>query len=323
MRATFEISENFEQFDRAAFRTKLATYLIVSAESVSLEFMLGSIIVRATVTYPTTAAATSASSMLSSATTTTLSTALGVPVTAPVTASAVLQLFDAPSPPPRPYLPEYAIVSDKQIKFEVHGILMLIAWGLFAPLGLVVARYGKPAAAPAALKASATDAAPPAPAPPATWFVVHRACMYSAVVITLVASIISLSTVEEHVNDAHKKIGVILTSVMLIQPVNAYFRPHKPKAGEPPSSARVAWEWGHRWLGRALVGLSFASLISGGELADAFYDKQYYSVSVALVVIWCAIVCLCEVHRFCRWYSAPSPSGGQQEMVTYGQNNKA
>ena len=189
------------------------------------------------------------------------------------------------------------------MKFEVHGILMLIAWGLFAPLGLVVARYGKPAAAPPAVKAKATDPAPPAPAPPAMWFVVHRACMYSAVVITLVASIISLATVEEHVNDAHKKIGVILTSVMLIQPVNAYFRPHKPKAGEAPSSARVAWEWGHRWLGRALVGLSFASLISGGELADAFYDREYYNVSVALVVIWCAVVCLCEVHRFCRWYS--------------------
>ena len=322
MRATFTISGTFEQFDRAAFRTNLATYLGVPAESISLDFMAGSIIVLATVTYPTMMDATSASSLLISATTTALSTALGVTV-ANVTAPAVLQLFDAPSPPPRPYLPEYAIVSDKQMKFEVHGILMLIAWGLFAPLGLVVARYGKPTAAPAAVKATATDTAPPAPAPPATWFVVHRACMYSAVVITLVASIISLATVEEHVNDAHKKIGVILTSVMLIQPVNAYFRPHKPKAGEAPSSARVAWEWGHRWLGRALVGLSFASLISGGELADAFYNREYYNVSVALVVIWCAVVCLCEVHRFCHWYSAPSPSGGQQEMVTYGQHTKA
>jgi cytochrome b561 len=322
VRATFTISGTFEQFDRAAFRTKLATYLRVLAESISLDFMAGSIIVLATVTYPTMMAATNASILLISATATALSTALGVTV-ANVTAPAVLQLFDAPSPPPRPYLPEYDIVSDKQMKFEVHGILMLIAWGLFAPLGLVVARYGKPpAAAPVAVKAKATDQ-PPAPAPPATWFVVHRACMYSAVVITLVASIISLATVEEHVNDAHKKIGVILTSVMLIQPVNAYFRPHKPKAGEAPSSARVAWEWGHRWLGRALVGLSFASLISGGELADAFYDREYYNVSVALVVIWCAVVCLCEAHRFCRWYSAPSPSGGQQEMVTYGQNNKA
>ena len=226
-----------------------------------------------------------------------------------MTAPAVLQLFDAPSPPPRPYLPEEEIDSDKQMKFEVHGILMLIAWGLFAPLGLVVARYGKPATAAEAM-AKVTD-----PAPPAMWFVVHRACMYSAVVITLVASIIALSTVEEHVDEVHTKIGVILTSVLLIQPVNAYFRPHKPKAGEAPSSARVAWEWGHRWLGRALVGLSFASLISGGELADADYDEGYYNVSVALVVIWCAVVFLCEAHRFCRWYSAPSQSGGQQEMA--------
>jgi len=316
VRATFTISATFEQFDRAAFRTNLATYLGVPAESISLDFMAGSIIVLATVTYPTIMDATSASSLLISATTTALSTALGVTV-ANVTAPAVLQLFDAPSPPPRPYLPEEEIDSDKQMKFEVHGILMLIAWGLFAPLGLVVARYGKPATAAEAM-AKVTD-----PAPPAMWFVVHRACMYSAVVITLVASIISLATVEEHVNDAHKKIGVILTSVMLIQPVNAYFRPHKPKAGEAPSSARVAWEWGHRWLGRALVGLSFASLISGGELADAYYNREYYNVSVALVVIWCAVVCLCEVHRFCRWYSASSPSGGQQEMVTYGQHNKA
>jgi hypothetical protein len=312
VRATFAISGTFEQFDQAAFRTHLATYLTnlgVPAESVSLEFVAGSIIVLATVTYPTTAAATSASSALSSATPMALSTALGVTVTAPVTAPAVLQLFDAPSPPPRPYLPEEEIDSDKQMKFEVHGILMLIAWGLFAPLGLVVARYGKPATAAEAM-AKVTD-----PAPPAMWFVVHRACMYSAVVITLVASIIALSTVEEHVDEVHTKIGVILTSVLLIQPVNAYFRPHKPKAGEAPSSARVAWEWGHRWLGRALVGLSFASLISGGELADADYDEGYYNVSVALVVIWCAVVFLCEAHRFCRWYSAPSQSGGQQEMA--------
>jgi hypothetical protein len=68
---------------------------------------------------------------------------------------------------------------------------------------------------------------------------------------------------------------------------------------------------------------SEAVVAAGGEIADADYDKEYYNVSVALVVIWCAVVCLCEAHRFCRWYSAPSPSGGQQEMVTYGQHNKA
>jgi hypothetical protein len=132
--------------------------------------------------------------------------------------------------------------------------------------------------------------------------------------------------VEEHVAEVHTKIGVFVFSVLLIQPVNAYFRPHKPKAGEAPSSARVAWEWGHRWFGRALVGLCFASLISGGEIADADYEKEYYDVSVALVVIWCAVVFLCEVHRSCRWYSAPSQSGWQQqqEMVVYstGQDNK-
>jgi branched-chain amino acid transport system permease protein len=75
-----------------------------------------------------------------------------------------------------------------------------------------------------------------------------------------------------------------------------------------------------------LVGLCFASLISGGEIADADYEKEYYDVSVALVVIWCAVVFLCEVHRSCRWYSAPSQSGWQQqqEMVVYstGQDNK-
>jgi hypothetical protein len=169
VRATFTISATFEEFDRAAFRTNLATYLDVPAVSISLEFMVGSIIVLATVTYPTMMDATSASNSLISATPTSLSTVRGVTV-ANVTAPAVLQLFDAPSPPPRPYLPEYAIVSDKQMKFEVHGILMLIAWGLFAPLGLVVARYGKLAAALTAVKAMATDPAPPAPAEAAGHF---------------------------------------------------------------------------------------------------------------------------------------------------------
>ena len=66
-----------------------------------------------------------------------------------------------------------------------------------------------------------------------------------------------------------------------------------------------------------------AWLFDFGHGTVGYYNREYYNVSVALVVIWCAVVCLCEVHRFCHWYSAPSPSGGQQEMVTYGQHNKA
>jgi len=47
---------------------------------------------------------------------------------------------------------------------------------------------------------------------------------------------------------AHMVIGIIVTALGLLQPINAFFRPHK-EPGQPATRFRVWWEYLHKGSG--------------------------------------------------------------------------
>jgi len=126
---------------------------------------------------------------------------------------------------------------------DAHAIIMLFAWGLLLPFGMLWARYTR----------NLGDL---------IWFKVHRVTQYSGFVIALAGIILAYIMVDPSFHFrvvAHATIGTVMLILMVGQVIGAFFRPH-PK---PVTSARIAFEIGHHWNGRVLVLLSVAQIILG------------------------------------------------------------
>ena len=64
----------------------------------------------------------------------------------------------------------------------------------------------------------------------------------------------------------HGGLGMTVMTLGLLQPLNAFFRPHPP---ERKTAARVAWERLHKCSGWAAVGLGLVTVLLGTTLAAA------------------------------------------------------
>merc|ERR1712032_1610140 len=66
-------------------------------------------------------------------------------------------------------------------------------------------------------------------------------------------------------NLAHGSIGVIIMILGILQPINAFFRPHKEK-GHAPSTKRRVWEMLHKGSGYTAVLLAIVNIAIGTTL---------------------------------------------------------
>ena len=76
----------------------------------------------------------------------------------------------------------------------------------------------------------------------------------------------------------------------VLQPVNAFFRPHAPKVSEAKEKKRLAWEIVHKSSGYVAVALALFTIWLGislgyAPLADAeTYFKAVFGIFVAIFV---------------------------------------
>jgi len=128
-----------------------------------------------------------------------------------------------------------------------HGSLMLTGWGLLLPTGVAVAHFGRH-----------RDPA---------WFKFHRACQMLGLTLTIGGFIIAVTQFNVFQkgypakNTAHGTCGIIIMSLGILQPINAFFRPHKEK-GHEPTPGRVAWEIMHKGSGYFALLLTIPTIIS-------------------------------------------------------------
>ncbi len=155
-----------------------------------------------------------------------------------------------------------------------HGSLMLISWGVFLPSGVILAhflRYLDP-----------------------LWFKLHRAIQSFGLLLALVGFIIAVSQFAVFKPgyylpaQIHGSLGVIVMTIGLLQPVNAYFRPHKHK-GEKVSSQRRCWELYHKGSGYlavllALVTIGIGTTLVGGN-NTLIFQIVYGVVGAGLVIL--------------------------------------
>ena len=134
-----------------------------------------------------------------------------------------------------------------QALIVAHGALMLVAWGLCIPLGVLAARFkdqvGKP-----------------------LWFKAHRAVQTLGLLAMVAGFALIVSFVNKngtaHWGGTHGKVGLTVVVLGLCQPLNAFIR---PPAGSV-TMARQAWEFVHKKVGYALVVAAWYNIVLGTDL---------------------------------------------------------
>lgn len=163
----------------------------------------------------------------------------------------------------------------------LHGSLMMTGWGLVLPAGVLVAhfyRYNDP-----------------------QWFILHRAFQLFGVLLTLCGFIVAVTQFDvfapgyNPTAKIHGSLGIFVMCCGLLQPINAFLRPHKLK--ETPGAEtrpvkltrRKQWEILHKGLGWSAIVVAVPTIIIGTQLAGSMSDA-FVITYIAFVVLLLALV---------------------------------
>mmetsp|Transcript_11713 Transcript_11713/g.21339 ORF Transcript_11713/g.21339 Transcript_11713/m.21339 type:complete len:342 (+) Transcript_11713:52-1077(+) len=150
-----------------------------------------------------------------------------------------------------------------------HGTLMMLSWGFLLPLGVISARFLKHRQ------------------PKGYWFKLHRAIQCTGLLLAVAGFLIAITQFDVftaegvNISKIHGTCGVITMALGILQPINAYFRPHP----EPASEKRVLWEKLHKNSGRFALGLAFLTILLGTTRVAFPSDKIVFQIFYVAVLI--------------------------------------
>lgn len=149
---------------------------------------------------------------------------------------------------------------------QVHGILMVIGWGILIPIGIYVARFEKSW-------------------PNALWFQLHRIVQATGFVLFIAGFAVIVHYTRDrkrdHFQPGHPAAGLALTILGIIQMFGGIFRIGKDKA------YRVQWEYAHRFSGYVILIFAFVMVFTGmNQLGVSQGYVIAYAVWVAVYGAW-------------------------------------
>jgi len=148
-----------------------------------------------------------------------------------------------------------------------HGVLMVLAWGVLIPLAVLMARFGR-------IKDP-------------LWFKVHRAFNTLGIVLGFVGIIVAFLMISagHFLAVGHALIGVLVT-LLGVQQVNAFCRPHAPADPALKSKSRNRWELWHKNSGRLALILGLVNPFIGLSFLVNFSSAAFiiYTLWVAFLV---------------------------------------
>ncbi|XP_067036685.1 ferric-chelate reductase 1-like isoform X1 [Acropora muricata] len=160
--------------------------------------------------------------------------------------------------------------NDRSIDAKVlaHGILMTLAWTLFAFVGLFTARYMRQVWQPT--KIWGKDA----------WFTVHRVLMTTTVLLTVTGTILIFVKVKGWSSGAgaHPICGMIAIILAVIQPIMAALRP------SPNAPKRGIFNWSHRIVGTVALVMAVVSIYLGLDQNQVGLGKQGLYAVIAFYI---------------------------------------
>uniref|UniRef100_A0A0G4HUF8 Cytochrome b561 domain-containing protein n=1 Tax=Chromera velia CCMP2878 TaxID=1169474 RepID=A0A0G4HUF8_9ALVE len=148
------------------------------------------------------------------------------------------------------------LCSSRDIWIQVHGSLMLAGWGFLLPLGVTMALSGR--------------------RHDPLWYYLHMCLQIGGLVVGLAGWSIALSQFQvleqwkpEGALYMHAILGMCVMCLGLVQPINAFLRPHKPDEGQKKSCLRLTWEIAHKTIG-------YVAIIAGiGTVALGAFMTRY------------------------------------------------
>ncbi|XP_061191453.1 putative ferric-chelate reductase 1 isoform X2 [Saccostrea echinata] len=159
---------------------------------------------------------------------------------------------------------------------KVHGCLMILAWIFCTGVGLIFARFYKPVWSDRTILGLKV------------WFQFHRGLMVTTLVLTLVGFIIifveanGYSKISAPIGKAylqsHPILGIIVTILVVANPVMALFRPG------PKDKNRPIFNWAHLAVGMAAHILAVITICFGVELQKVGAPKYTVYVVVGYIV---------------------------------------
>jgi hypothetical protein len=167
----------------------------------------------------------------------------------------------------------------KQTMRTAHAFLMMIAFAVIAPLGILTPATFKP------MKDKS----------PIPWLFVHKGLMLSAVGIGWVAFALALASTAEHFSKPHHLIGLVVMILFSINPVLGFLRPHAPKPGAVATRKRMVWEIIHKSFGRSAYTLAFCNVVVGATMMRDGLSVPFDTLAAVIFITIagiCAIVCI-------------------------------
>lgn len=158
--------------------------------------------------------------------------------------------------------------------FIIHGVLMLIGWGLLLPSGAIVAKFLKHR-------------------PDSLWFKIHRVCQMLGLIVAIIGFAIILVNSNAlmdkgsaSLNHPHAVMGIVTMSIGLFQPFNALLRPHAPEEGsdQKKTTLRLVWEVVHKGLGWGVLVLAAVTIGIGTTLLSTPEMQRNFQISYGAVV---------------------------------------
>ncbi|GAB1609144.1 putative ferric-chelate reductase 1 isoform X4 [Argonauta hians] len=201
-------------------------------------------------------------------------------------------------------------VSGKKSLVLLHGITMIIGWVLFASVGMFVARYSKN------INKKLCSLL--------FWFQIHRLSMVLVLVLTVVGFIAIFVGTEGKYSQfttttmkAHPPLGLIVTILVIFNPVLGYFRPGKD------SPYRVTFNWVHRITGIVAMVFADTTIFIGIMMYSNFIGDQAmqrsFLIEISLFLVYKFIaICVMEGIQLTKRFSA-----SVYEMNAPGQNKPA
>ncbi|CAF4658239.1 unnamed protein product, partial [Rotaria sp. Silwood2] len=136
---------------------------------------------------------------------------------------------------------------------NAHGVVMIIAWIIFASTGILFARYGRSIRLGSRRKLLGEN----------IWYQIHRLAACLTTILTLLGFFFVLAYAkgawvasDEGLEFVHSVIGGIVVSCALLQAWMALFRCH------PDSSFRFIFNWLHRLTGSLSFFLSIPTIFT-------------------------------------------------------------
>lgn len=157
-------------------------------------------------------------------------------------------------------------------KVQAHGIVMVVAWLVTAPLGIFVPLFGRKWL---------------------FWIQGHMFFQISTLCLCIAGVVMGLHLVPDgsHFERVHGKMGIFILTAVCVQVFLAGLRPHATKPGEEKSVMRLFWEGQHRIFALALLACAYYNIHAGIQWASEL-EEVSSNRNNALYITIAVTVCI-------------------------------